>query len=98
MRRIFVMILALALGGCATKWSRPGATDAEFKSTEAACVSRAGARFMPEMQRIQITGGYSGYTTPMQIPPAFMDVDVNTGARNQDVRACFFEAGWTPDK
>lgn len=113
-RLVCVMVLAVALDGCATKWTKPGATTAEFEGTKASCISRASARFLPHMQHIQIG---SGYTTPTQtqcfgtgynvncttsggqyIPPAFMDIDANNGARNQDVRACFFEAGWTPDK
>ena len=105
--------IGLALAGCATKWTKPGATEQEFEVTKASCIGRASSRFPPAMQHIQIG---SGYTTPMQtqcfgtgysvnctttggqyVPPAFMDVDANTGARNSDVRSCFFENGWTPE-
>lgn len=102
------------LAGCATKWSKPGASPAEFEATKASCNSRAYSRFQPAMQSVQIS---SGYVTPVQtqcfgtgynvqctstggqyIPPASIMVDQNSNARNQDVRGCFFEQGWTPDK
>lgn len=114
MRRVAVMICLISLTGCGTKWSKPGASEAEFEGTKASCASRAYSRFQPVMQSVQIG---SGYTTPLQTqcfgtgynvqctstggqytPPASIMVDQNNNARSQDVRSCLFEQGWTPNK
>ncbi len=46
-------------------------------------------------------GGYNANCTTtggQYVPPATMTVDSNQQARNQDVRSCFFENGWTPER
>lgn len=114
MQRAATLLCFLSLAGCATKWSKPGATSAEFEATKGSCSARAYSRYQPIMTSIQIG---SGYTTPLQtqcfgtgynvqctttggqyVPPTSMMVDQNNNARDQDIRACFFERGWTPDK
>jgi len=111
---VYLLVLITALGGCAATWTKPGATAAEFDGTKASCLARARARFQPNIQHVAISNGYTtptqtqcsgiGYmvsctsTGGQYIPPAFMDIDTNNAPRDQDLRACFFEAGWTPNK
>jgi hypothetical protein len=112
------LVLALAImpliAACATKWEKPGATEAEFEATKSACQSRSYSQFPPMPEQVLIM---AGYTTPMQtqcsgagyysncyttggqyIPPSYMTVDNNQAPRNSANRSCFFEHGWTPAK
>ena len=117
--RPLALIVSLAImlplvASCATKWEKPGATEAEFEGTKSACQAQSYSQFPPLPQQVMIR---SGYTTPMQtqcfgggyylscdttggqyFPASYMTVDNNQGARNSAVRSCFFEHGWTPQK
>jgi hypothetical protein len=114
MRKILWICVALLTASCATKWSKPGATEAEFEGTKSACSGRSYSQFPPAMQQVMIM---TAYTTPLQtqcygtgyavncnttggqyIPASYMTVDNNQVPRNAAVRSCFFERGWTPDK
>lgn len=111
---LFVISLALMLTGCAEKWEKFGATEQEFEAMKAACISRASARFPPMMRQVQLTNGYTtpvitncngfGYSVScfssggQYVPPTYIAIDDNTGARDQDTRSCFYENGWHPVK
>jgi hypothetical protein len=111
---ILCICAALLTASCATKWTKPGATEAEFEGTKAACAGKAYSQFPPAPQQLLIMAGYmtplqtqcfgSGYsmncntTGGQYIPPSYMTVDNNQSARNASVRGCFFEHGWTPEK
>jgi hypothetical protein len=114
MHKILCVCAVLLTASCVTKWSKPGATEAEFEGTKSACDGRSYSQFPPAPQQIMIM---AGYVTPMQtqcygsgyyvncnttggqyIPPSYMTVDNNQRPRDAAVRSCFFEQGWTPDK
>ena len=112
-RKAFLVSGMVIISGC-TVWVKPGATEAEFNGTKAACSSRAYSRFPPRLTEVQIMAGYyapiqtqctgngyssSCFTTGGQyIQPVTMMVDQNENPRGSDIRSCFYENGWTPKK
>jgi hypothetical protein len=107
------LLASVALvSSCATVWVKPGATEAEFQGTKAACSGRSYSRYPPIWNQVQIMAAYytpmqtqctgSGYATNcfttggQYVPPATMLVDQNDGARSGDNKSCFYENGWTP--
>ena len=98
----------LLLCGCAEQWRKPGASALDFEAMKASCGDRAYSRFPPRPRQVLVS---HGYTTPRHeactaggcfqiggdyVPPVVEIVDDNGGAREQAVRACFFEQGWRP--
>lgn len=114
LRRWAALVCLLAVAGCATRWEKPGATAADFGAMTARCESRAYSRIRPAMQQVQVGSGYFtplqtrcvdyGYTARCfqvggeYVPPSFATIDNNADARAADVKACFFENGWSPVK
>jgi hypothetical protein len=100
------------LSGCAQRWQKPGGTEAEFEMMKAACLDIAMQKYPPLLRPEIVTperydpvvtnchpagrsmicttagGGYH--------PPLVATVDDNEGVRDQMVRACYFEHGWSP--
>jgi hypothetical protein len=95
-------------------WAKPGGTEVEFEGAKASCNTRSFAEFPPMPQQIMIMAGYttpiqtscSGgvyavncFTTGGNyVPPSYVTVDQNQGARNSSVRSCLMTAGWQPVK
>ena len=102
----------MLLTGCAEKWIKPGATQQEFEAMRSACISRAYSFHPPMNRQVQISSGYTtpittncngfGYsincyqTGGQYIAPAYITIDDNLSARNQETRTCFFSNGWQP--
>src|ERR1700712_5340608 len=63
MRKTLCICAALLTASCVTKWSKPGATEAEFEATKSACNGRSYSQFPPAPQQAMIM---AGYMTPMQ--------------------------------
>jgi len=107
-----VLILAALLAGCAERWTRPGATEAQADATNAACQDRSELAVQPLMTwRIVEQGGYvrerrcwrehsgrevCGFTERWR-PPRYGWVDANTGAREAWRRGCMRSQGFTFD-
>ena len=105
-----MLIAALALGACAERWDKPGATQAEFEATRTDCTARSYARLPARPRDLQITTGYSVppaeiclASGPVQncvqqqgeaLPPISVIVDANERLRSQDIRACLADKGW----
>ena len=50
--RVGLLLLAgLALAGCAERWQKPGATEAEFRAMEAQCTAHANDRWPPMLRQ-----------------------------------------------
>src|SRR5690349_2228855 len=49
MRRLAALLLLLALAGCAERWTRPGATEAQADAANAACTDQAMLAVPPQM-------------------------------------------------
>ncbi len=95
-------------------WAKPGGTETEFEGTKAACNSQSYQQFPPMMQQVMTMQGHTNpmqtscngtgsfvncYTTGGDyVPPVYMPVDQNQGARNSAVRSCLMNAGWVPVK
>jgi hypothetical protein len=102
------------LAGCTEYWEKPGGSTAEFEAMKGSCTARAYSQFPPMLQQIVLVAGYrtpiqtictgygafvNCYTTGGEyVPPSTMTVDRNENVRDQAVRSCFFENGWTPVK
>ncbi len=56
MRVCFVALLLLA--GCAERWERPGATEAESEAAQAQCTALATRQVPPAMVWTQVAAGY----------------------------------------
>jgi hypothetical protein len=108
MRHLALLALALLAAGCAEKWQKPGATEADFRAMAAECEEDAAARF-PRLLREQVMvparwfppqtscGPRGCVTYPgYWLPPQTMLVDDNLGRRAQARRACFLAQGWQP--
>jgi hypothetical protein len=113
-RTALACALTIGTTGCTQYWAKPGGTQLEFEATKSACQTQAFAQFPAMPQQVMLTTGYitpvqtscagSGYavncfsTGGQYVPPAYVTVDQNQGARNSAVRSCLFEAGWRPVK
>ena len=113
-RIICLLAGVVLLASCAEKWEKFGATGQEFDGMKASCASRAYSMFPPAIQQIQLSSGYMtpvsmscsyiGYmqncvqTGGQYVAPVTMALDNNEGGRNQSIRSCFFQNGWTPAK
>jgi hypothetical protein len=110
---LMLLCLALA-GCAPEFWAKPGGTPAAFEGTKAACTTQSYAMFPPVMQPVMMSPGYvtpmqticngdghfaNCFTTGGNyVPPMFVPVDQNQGARNSAVRSCLMAAGWRPVK
>lgn len=106
-----VLLLLLSLAGCAERWERPDATQAESEAAQAQCTAVAANEVPPAMvwTMVQpgtwIPGERSCWTNggvtrcaqrgPRYIPPRYDWVDANTGQRRAARAACLQEGGWT---
>jgi hypothetical protein len=60
MERFFrpcVAVLLLLVSGCTEKWTKPGASDADFTTISTACVTRATALFPPVVEQVIVAEG-----------------------------------------
>jgi hypothetical protein len=108
--RLWALALALLVAGCAEKWAKPGATEAEFRAMASECEEEAAARFPPLLREQvmvpprwfppQTTCGPRGCVTypGYWVPPQTMLVDDNLGRRSRARRECFMAQGWQPAK
>lgn len=107
-----VPLVALALGGCAQRWAKPGATDADFRVAHLQCESVAYQRLPPEPVWTQLSAGhfvpghrqcwksrgtrYCDYRPGHFVPPRFGHVDRNEPFRDRLVASCLVGEGWRP--
>lgn len=109
MRRLALLALVLLAGGCAEKWAKPGATEAEFRAMEAQCRAHAHQVWPPLLRTMLMAPAY--FVPPVRScdpsgrcvfyggywePPRYTVVDDNQARRNQERRACYIANGWTP--
>ncbi len=104
-------LLVLLLAGCAERWERPGATEAESEAAQAQCAAVATREVPPAMVWTQVAAGYwvpperrcrtrdgvqdCVYRPGRYVPPRFDWVDVNTQPRREARNACLVENGWS---
>lgn len=104
-------LLALLLAGCAERWERPGASEADADAAQQACSAVATAQVPPALVWAQTAAGYwqpaerrcrtrNGvtdciYRPARYYPPQYGWVDANTGLRSAARAACLREGGWT---
>lgn len=106
-KTVFIIFLAVALTGCAAKWSKPGSTEAEFYSDRASCINTANNMWPANQTQAGV-----GYTSPISTncvrtgnyvncqqtggqytpPPT---IDTNAIARAIEVRQCLESKGYT---
>ena len=106
-KTVFVSFLAIALTGCAAKWSKPGSTEAEFYSDRVSCINTAN-----NMWPVNQSPLGAGNTTPIRTnctkygnyvncqqtggqytPPPSMDT--NAIARAIEIKQCLESKGYT---
>jgi hypothetical protein len=108
---LLVPLLVLLLAGCAERWERPGATEADSDAAQAQCTALAAERVPPALVWTQTAPGYwvpperrcrtrngvthCDYRPGRYIPPQFGWVDANTAPRRAARAACLQEGGWT---
>ena len=106
-----VLALLIFLAGCAERWERPGATEAESEAAQARCTAVAAQQVPPVMVWAQVeparwepgerrcyTRGHRTecYTrAPRYIPPRYGWVDAAVPQRRAARAACLQEEGWT---
>jgi hypothetical protein len=95
-------------------WAKPGGTPAEFEYVKAGCSAQSYNMFPPVYQEVRVQPGYytpmqtSCYGSGVAnncftsggyyVPPTFVPVDQNQGARSSAARSCLMMAGWQPVK
>jgi len=103
---------ATLAGCAEEQWGKPGSTPQQFDAMRASCISRASQKFPPLIRGVPYNDGYVTPTQTtcvhqgpvvsctqgggQYVPPDTIAVDDNQTARDQDVRACFYENGWQP--
>lgn len=109
MRRAAALLAALLLAGCAERWAKPGATEADFRAMRAQCDAHAFAlwpprlreeivmpgRWVPPVRSCDVYGRCAWFGGWWE-PPQTMVVDDHAPPRRQERRACFLANGWTP--
>lgn len=109
MKALVAMLAVLALAGCAERWQKPGASEADFKAMRAQCDAHAfglwpprlreemvmPGRFVPPMRSCDSRGRCTWYGGWWE-PPQFAVMDDAAPARRAERRACFLAEGWTP--
>jgi hypothetical protein len=110
---LFLACLSAA-GCAPQLWAKPGGTPLQFEQTKSFCTTQSYGMFPPVMQPLMVSPGYvmplqttcfggghavNCFTTGGDyIPPTFVPVDQNQGARNSAVRSCLMATGWQPVK
>jgi len=108
MGKLPVLILLLALAGCAERWTRPGTTEAEADATNAACADQSRLAVpqqlvwqMVEPSRIERDRRCRRrgdrevcYVDTRYIPARYAWVDVNTSPRDAWRRECMRAQGF----
>ena len=110
---ILAAAFLLPLTGCAEKWTKPGATDADFKAADSTCMAAALARHPPDLSQNEVMpavvsqstlvgdaqAGTCQFTGGGEVAPAVtITADANQDARLADWRACLRASGWQPAK
>lgn len=106
-----LVLILLLLAGCAERWERPGATEADSDAAQAQCTAVAAqqvppalvwtqtapARYEPGERRCRTYRGHTECVTrpSRYIPPQYGWVDANTGQRRAARALCLQEGGWT---
>ncbi|MCC6716919.1 MAG: hypothetical protein IT555_03465 [Acetobacteraceae bacterium] len=109
MTRPLLLAFLLLLAGCAERWAKPGADDAEFRAMQAHCDAYAHDRWPPLLRQEMLFPGH--FVPPVRScdnrgrctwfggwyePPQMTVIDDNLRPRNQERRACYLANGWTP--
>jgi hypothetical protein len=109
MRLGLLLVVGLALAGCAERWQKPGATEAEFRVMEAQCTAHANdrwppmlrqemmfpPRYVPPVRSCDARGRCTWYGGWWE-PPVMTVVDDHSSPRRQERRACYMGNGWMP--
>jgi hypothetical protein len=102
------VLVLLAAAGCAEKWEKPGATEAEFRAMEYECGAQAAEQYPPQLyEQVVMPARWSPpyracgprgcvYYPGYWLPPQTMVMDANQGRRHNARRACYLGNGWTP--
>jgi len=106
-----IPVVMLLLVGCAERWERPGATEAEAEAAQARCTAMAAAQVPPAMvwtmiepgrwepgeRRCRRRGEYILCTDrpPRFVPPRYGWVDAAVAERRAARAACMQAEGWT---
>lgn len=106
-----MLALIALLAGCAERWERPGATEAESEAAQARCTAIAAgqvppalvwtivapARWEPGERRCRTYRNQTECVSrpPRYVPPEYGWVDANTAQRSAARAACLAEEGWT---
>lgn len=105
-----VVLMLLALAGCAEHWAKPGTTKQDRDAALARCDAESHARHPPILQTVMINPGYfvpprtRCWTANNQtqcntsggywVPPAYSTIDHNQDARRAARLDCMYTAGW----
>jgi len=108
-----ILSLAL-LSCRAQEWEKPGASEKDFEHINAACTRWATAHLPPQMRLVEnedahttppaanCSGAGASIRCAMSggqsVPPTVTSVDDNKPARDQAIRNCLTQNGWTPVK
>jgi hypothetical protein len=115
-RKMFFLTVCILsqtlLVGCAERWQKPGATDADFQDMKSTCGAQALARFPVVLRQMQAEEGHanpvvtkcSGSGASIRcttsggqyVPPRYLPVDDNKETRDRATRKCLIENGWRP--
>ena len=109
MTRALLLATLLLLTGCATRWTKPGASEADFRAMQAQCDAHANSLWPPRLREEMMFPGR--WTPPIRScdnrgrcswfggfyePPQMTITDDHLRPRNQERRACFAANGWAP--
>lgn len=111
LRSTLAVLLACAVSGCTTYWSKPGATERDFAVDNTACASQA-YQVAPVSNAPLVVG--TGYAQPSfttcsgtlysancittggnYVPPTVVPIDVNRNARTLAYESCMYGRGWS---
>lgn len=103
------LVAMTLLAGCAERWEKPGATEAEFRAAQAQCDARAYGRWPPALRQEMVmparwvppmrscdAQGHCAWFGGWWEPPQIMVVDDHAAPRHAERRACFLANGRTP--
>jgi hypothetical protein len=98
----------MSLAGCTTIWTKPGASTEAFTAAQADCQTQARSHVPPMMHMMQAG---SGTPAPIEVEchpeggatncighyvkPATMLIDRRESDRQQYVRSCLMQSGWS---
>ena len=109
MTRFLLLATLLLLTGCATRWTKPGASEADFRAMQAQCDAHASSLWPPRLREEMMFPGR--WTPPIRScdnrgrctwfgghyePPQMVITDDHQRPRTQERRACFTANGWSP--